>query len=89
MLILSDVQSLTQKSELEAVVKTLAPALLAELVKMNPASSTSRSKKDSTSEARPQKSKVDAYFITAFLLKIFNCCKWSKTLFICIFLCLV
>ncbi|CAG02183.1 unnamed protein product, partial [Tetraodon nigroviridis] len=45
------VQSLTQQSKLEAVVKTLAPALLAELVKINPAPSTSRAKKDAVSEA--------------------------------------
>lgn len=71
MLIFSDVQSLTQQSELEAVVKTLAPALLAELVKMNPVSSPSRAKKDSGSEASQQKSKVDAYFTTGFVINTF------------------
>ncbi|XP_029696033.1 uncharacterized protein isoform X5 [Takifugu rubripes] len=53
----SEVKSLTQQSDLEAVVKTLAPALLAELVKMKPSTSTSRAKKDSTSETSQQKSK--------------------------------
>lgn len=57
-LIPSDVQSLTQQSDLEAVVKTLAPALLAELVQMKPSSSASRAKKDSTSETSQKKSKV-------------------------------
>lgn len=84
LLIISDVQSLTQQSKLEAVVKTLAPALLAELVKINPAPSTSRAKKDAVSEASQQKMKVDAYSTTGFVLKICNCCIWSKTLFICV-----
>lgn len=60
LLIPSDVQSLTQQSDLEAVVKTLAPALLAELTKMKPSSSTSRAKRDSSPETSTHKSKVPA-----------------------------
>lgn len=55
------VQSLTPQSDLEAVVKTLAPALLAELAKMKPSSSSSSSStttKDSTSKSNQQKSEV-------------------------------
>ncbi|XP_070786278.1 uncharacterized protein znf638 [Enoplosus armatus] len=57
----SAVQSLSKKSDLEAVVKTLAPALLAELAKMKSSSSTE--KKESTtkaSKAKPSLQKSEA-----------------------------
>lgn len=64
-------QSLTQQSDLEAVVKTLAPALLAELVKMKPSSSTSRARKDSALETSQQKSKV-LFLLRVFFFSILN-----------------
>ncbi|XP_073331666.1 uncharacterized protein [Pagrus major] len=58
----SAVQSLSKRSDLEAMVKTLTPALLAEIAKLESASSSSTAKKESTtnpSKAKPslQKSK--------------------------------
>lgn len=41
---LSDVQSLAQQSDIEAVVKTLAPALMAELAKIKSSSVSSTDK---------------------------------------------
>ncbi|XP_035531712.1 zinc finger protein 638-like [Morone saxatilis] len=49
----SAVQSLSRQSDLETVVKTLAPALLAELVKMNTSSSSSSSSKGGKPSSSP------------------------------------
>ncbi|XP_047241434.1 zinc finger protein 638-like isoform X2 [Girardinichthys multiradiatus] len=50
------VQSLSKQSDLEAMVKTLAPALLAELAKMKSSSSSNTEKK--TSSTKPTKAKT-------------------------------
>uniref|UniRef100_A0A8C9WYX2 Matrin-type domain-containing protein n=1 Tax=Sander lucioperca TaxID=283035 RepID=A0A8C9WYX2_SANLU len=50
----SAVQSLSKHSDLEAVVKTLAPALLAELAKMKPSSSSTASSSSSSSTAKKE-----------------------------------
>ncbi|XP_039678968.1 uncharacterized protein LOC120573346 isoform X1 [Perca fluviatilis] len=50
----SAVQSLSKHSDLEAVVKTLAPALLAELAKMKPSSSPTASSSSSSSTAKKE-----------------------------------
>lgn len=63
-------QSLSKQSDLETVVKTLAPALLAELAKMKSSPSTSSSSRSASPESvkgRPstEKTKVtshDAFF---------------------------
>ncbi|XP_036967632.1 uncharacterized protein LOC119026983 isoform X2 [Acanthopagrus latus] len=52
----SAVQSLSKRSDLEAMVKTLTPALLAEIAKLESSSSSSTAKKESTtnsSKAKP------------------------------------
>lgn len=51
------VQSLSKQSDLETVVKTLAPALLAELAKMKSTSSSSVGEKPSSSSASKQSAK--------------------------------
>ncbi|XP_077961501.1 uncharacterized protein LOC120822370 isoform X4 [Gasterosteus aculeatus] len=53
----SAVQSLSKQSDLETVVKTLAPALLAELAKMKSTSSSSVGEKPSSSSASKQSAK--------------------------------
>ncbi|XP_034713234.1 uncharacterized protein LOC117935205 [Etheostoma cragini] len=68
----SAVQSLSKHSDLEAVVKTLAPALLAELAKMKPSSSSTSSstakkelpKKPCKAKPSPQKSKASSFTTT-------------------------